>query len=136
MKAGGLQFNSFEIGSALSLTGFVQLFAQLVIWPMMEKRYSNIQILRMASVLMAVFSFALPFCHDYALTIISSVNGVYTPNEKSAVYCALVALISGKTVASVLGYIPVIILVNDSCPPNGSLGTVHGCGQVSASFMR
>lgn len=143
LKDGGLQFNSFEIGTALSITGFVQLFAQQIIWPFMEHRMSNAKVVRYASLIMLIFSVLMPTCADYARFIVTNDDGVYTPEQKSAVFWLLLTVLSGKTIASVLGkvslklgYIPVIILVNNSCPKNGSLGTVHGWGQISANLVR
>jgi hypothetical protein len=85
---------------------------------------------------MVIFALALPFCTDYARYLVSLHEGGYTQDDKTKVYILLSILLAGKTLSAVIGYIPVIILVNDSAPTPGSLGTVHGCGQVAASLMR
>jgi MFS family permease len=48
---GGLQFNPFEIGIGISITGFIQLTAQLVIYPTLESRMTQLQIFRFAGAL-------------------------------------------------------------------------------------
>jgi MFS family permease len=133
---GGLELNSFEIGVILSFSGFVQFTSQILLYPRIERYLGLIGTFRLASVLMVVFAIALPFCTDYARYLVSLHDGGYTQDDKIKVYILLSSLLAGKTLAAVIGYIPVIILVNDSAPTPGSLGTVHGCGQVAASLMR
>ncbi|KAJ3313769.1 hypothetical protein HDV04_001573 [Boothiomyces sp. JEL0838] len=130
---GGLEFTSFEIGMELSLTGFSQVFSLLVIYPLLEKRWSKIQMFKYSCIMIAVFSAALPYCSDYARAI---VDGYYTPNQKILIFVLLQLILIGKTVSAVLGYIPIMVLVNDSAPNSRSLGTVHGLAQVAAAFTR
>lgn len=136
LKAGGLQFTSFEIGLVLSLSGIVQLVSQLGIYPILERKLGLLNTYRLACVIMAVFSIALPFCTDFARSIVTSTDGIYTSGQKTAVFIMLFFLLAGKTFASVIGFIPVIIFVNDSAPSTKNLGTVHGFGQVAASLVR
>ncbi|KAJ2998860.1 hypothetical protein HDV02_003970 [Globomyces sp. JEL0801] len=136
LSAGGLQFTAFDIGTTLSISGFVELFGQIVIFPMLLKCLSLVNVFRISAALMAIFSIALPFCSDFARSLINTGTSEYTPEQKSAVFWLLFLLLAGKTLASVTGYIPVIMFVNDSAPTSSTLGTVHGCGQMTASFMR
>ncbi|KAJ3321366.1 hypothetical protein HDV06_004351 [Boothiomyces sp. JEL0866] len=134
LRAGGLQFTSFEIGLALSFTGFAQLFGQLLLYPYLEPKMSKEAMFRLASVLICFFAAALPFCSNFARYIIT--GEYYTDDQKIKVYILLQILLCGKTIASVLGYIPVMIMVNDSAPNDRSLGTVHGIGQIAAAVAR
>jgi MFS family permease len=136
LKVGGLQFSSFEIGLLLSFSGVVQIASQMFIYPACESRLGQLGTFKWAAIILAVFSFALPFCTDFARLLVTSDDGTYTGNQKAIVFGMLLFLLSGKTLASVMGYIPVIIFVNDSAPSTSSLGTVHGCGQVMASLVR
>jgi hypothetical protein len=81
---------------------------------------TQMQILRFGIVALSVSAFALPFCSDFARMMIDS---AYQP---IIVIVILLVLLSLKTVATVLGYVPVIIFVNDSCTELRYLGTVHG----------
>jgi hypothetical protein len=136
LREGGLQFTSFDIGFILSLSGVVQIISQIFIYPIFERRCGQKGTFKWAAILLVGFAFALPFCTDFARSIVTSSDGSYTSDQKAAVFGMLLFLLSGKTLASVLGYIPVIIFVNDSAPSPASLGTVHGCGQVMASLVR
>ncbi|KAJ3321365.1 hypothetical protein HDV06_004350 [Boothiomyces sp. JEL0866] len=126
LSHGGLEFSSFEIGMELSLTGFSQVFSLLVIYPLLEKRWNKVQMFRYSCIMIAVFSIALPYCSDYARAI---VDGYYTSNQKILIFALLQLVLIGKTIAAVLGYIPIMVLVNDSAPNSRSLGTVHGLAQ-------
>ncbi|KAI8899288.1 major facilitator superfamily domain-containing protein [Globomyces pollinis-pini] len=136
LKTGGLQLSAFDIGLALSFSGFVQIFGQVFIYPKLEKRLGVVGVFRLAGWMLSFFAFALPFCSDYARSIVKSPDGIYTSEEKSVVFGLLFILLAGKTFSSVIGYIPCIIFVNDSAPNSHSLGTVHGCGQIAASLTR
>jgi MFS family permease len=136
LREGGLQFTSFDIGLILSLSGVIQIVSQVFIYPVVERRCGQKGTFRWAAILLVIFSIALPFCTDFARSIVTSPDGHYTSDQKVAVFAVLFVLLSGKTLASVMGYIPVIIFVNDSAPTPSSLGTVHGCGQVMASLVR
>jgi hypothetical protein len=48
---GGLQLTPFLIGIGMAITGLFQIFGQLVIYPFLEKRMDNIQIFRIAVIL-------------------------------------------------------------------------------------
>ncbi|KAJ3337670.1 hypothetical protein HDU91_001405 [Kappamyces sp. JEL0680] len=136
LRNGGLQFDSFDIGVVMSLSGIAQVISQLVCYPYFERKYGLLGTFRIAGWIMAVFSFALPFCTDYARSIVTNPDGVYSSEEKVKVFLLLFFLLAGKTLGCVIGYVPVIILVNNAAPTASSLGTVHGCGQVAASLVR
>ena len=102
LSHGGLAFNSFEIGLALSLTGFVQVFVQLFIFPYLERTIGIVRVFRWAAILMAIFSLLLPFISDFARYLIGD-QGEYSPAQKQTVFWLLFALLSGKTLASVIG---------------------------------
>lgn len=101
IKSGGLGFTSFEIGFALSLTGFVQLFAQLVCFPPLEAWLGNVKLFKYASIGMIFFAGLLPFVSDFGRYI--SIDGIYNDVQKSYVFWMLVFALSCKTVVSVLG---------------------------------
>lgn len=141
LKAGGLQFSSFDIGTLLSMSGVIHLISQLIIFPILEAKLGLIKTFRAGAILMVFFAAMLPFCTDFIKTLLleipsSHVENPYTPNQKNSLFALLLFVLAGKTLSSVLGYIPVIIFVNDSAPNPQSLGTVHGCGQVAASLVR
>jgi hypothetical protein len=135
-KSGGLQFTSFDIGLIMSLSGIIQVISQLVIYPIFQKKFGFVGAFYWAAILMSIFSFGLPFCTDFARYLGTSDDGIYESWQKYSVFILLFFLLSGKTLASVMGYIPVIIFVNNSSPTPNSLGTVHGFGQVAASLVR
>ncbi|KAI8924177.1 major facilitator superfamily domain-containing protein [Entophlyctis helioformis] len=137
LRAGGLQFSSFDMGVVLSLVGVSQVFGQLVLYPMAERRWGYVGCFKLASVIMIVFSLILPFVGDYARAVADDpVAGVYSETQKLWVFVALMTVLSGRNIGSVIGFISVMVLVNDSAPGKHTLGTVHGCGQVAASFVR
>ena len=138
LAKGGLAFTSLEIGTILSLSGIIQVVSQLIAFPLFEKRFGLLGTFRIASLLLSLFSFLLPFTTDFAFFLGAgqSLPFSYTPSQKTSVSVLLLLLLAGKTVATVIGYIPVIIFVNDSAPNPQSLGTVHGTGQVFASLVR
>lgn len=147
LHKGGLSFSSLEIGTILSLSGLIQVISQLFLFPVFERKWGLLGTFRIAALLLALFSFLLPFTTDYALWIGSASDPLQNPNQKNSqvyplpfqkayVSIVLFTLLAGKTLATVIGYIPVIIFVNDSAPSPQSLGTVHGTGQVFASLVR
>jgi MFS family permease len=52
-EMGGLQLSPFNIGIGIAITGVFQLFAQLIIYPFLETRMNNIQIFRIAGILVS-----------------------------------------------------------------------------------
>ncbi|KAL2912472.1 hypothetical protein HK105_208044 [Polyrhizophydium stewartii] len=65
-----------------------------------------------------------------------TIEPVYSPEQKAWVFGALMFVLAGRNVGCVIGFIAVMILVNDSAPGQHTLGTVHGFGQLAASFVR
>jgi hypothetical protein len=78
-----------------------------------------------------VFALMLPFLTDFRKEI-----QMEPKSKKWLIFCLLSFLLSGKTIASVLGFISIIIAVNDSAASPASLTSVHAFGQVFASFVR
>ncbi|KAH6573462.1 hypothetical protein BASA60_006010 [Batrachochytrium salamandrivorans] len=145
IASGGLQFTSFDMGIVLSLVGISQVFGQLVVYPIAERWWGCVGCFRAASIIMIFFSTLLPFVCDLARQVIGNsemistdpiAGDLYTPNQKLLVYVALMFVLAGRNISMVLGFISVLILVNDSAPGPSSLGTVHGFGQVAVSFVR
>ena len=133
---GGLQFSSFEMGAVLSLLGIVQVIGQLILFPIAERKYGLVGSLKLASVTMVIFSILLPFVGDLARHVVTSPDGLYTFTQKAIVFNALLFVLAGRNFGCVIGYIAVMILVNDSAPGKHTLGVVHGFGQVAASLVR
>jgi MFS family permease len=109
LKYGGLQASAFEIGIVLSASGIAQLVAQIVIYPWMETRFGYVRTFRVASILFTVVAFSLPFISTVASKVVETNGGNYGSNEKLTVFIPLFIDIAFKTIASVLGYVPVII---------------------------
>jgi hypothetical protein len=78
-----------------------------------------------------VFALMLPFLTDFRKVI------QMDPKSKEwLIFCLLSFLLSGKTMASVLGFISINIAVNDSASSPAALTSVHTVGQLFVSFMR
>jgi hypothetical protein len=78
-----------------------------------------------------VFALMLPFLTDFRKEI------QMDPNPKKVlIFCLLSVLLSGKTMASVLGFISIVITVNDSASSPAALSSVHAFGQVFSSLAR
>jgi hypothetical protein len=75
----------------------------------------------------------LPFLSDIYSALDDRIDAI---SAKNIVFWTLGFLLSGKTIASVLGFISIIISVNDSAPSPASLSTVHAFAQVFSSFAR
>jgi hypothetical protein len=78
-----------------------------------------------------VFALMLPFLTDFAREIQMDAD-----SKKMLIFCLLSFLLSGKTIASVLGFISIVITVNDSASLPAALTSVHAFAQVFSSFAR
>eukprot|EP00842_Homolaphlyctis_polyrhiza_P005284 jgi/Hompol1/5757/HPOL_004681-RA len=136
IASGGLQFTSFDMGVLLSLLGVAQTIGQLVIYPVIERRYGYVGTFRISAIIVFVFSVILPFVGDLAHAIVRSPDGSYTREQKYLVFGVLFCVLGFRVVGVVMGYVSVIVLVNDAAPGKHALGVVHGFGQIAASFVR
>jgi hypothetical protein len=136
IEHGGLSFTASEVGFILSSLGIAQIISQIVCYPPLERILGLVKTFRLSCFLMIIFATILPFVNDAAKLLYNASDHSISFNSKVWIYVMLICVLSGRVVGCCLGYVSIMIIVNDSCLDTRNLGTVHGCGQVAAAFVR
>ena len=124
VRQGGFGFNSYAIGTALTVAGPVALFSQLVVYPQLIERYGSVKVFRNGVGAYGLCCFVMPVL---ALVRLSDLHGLV-----ATFVVTLYAIAS-----SVIGwsFVSIFVLINNSCYSH-QRGTVNGIGQTFASAGR
>ena len=122
---GGLGFSTRDIGVSITVTGAVSLVFQILAYPRLEARFSAKQLFRLG---LAVFILVHPTFPLLSKWILDQSPG-------SVLWTLLLVLLGVRTIASVLCFTSIMILINASAP-EGMLGSMNGIAQMGASAVR
>ena len=123
LLSGGLSLSSVQIGGVLASLGVIQLIFQFFIYPYIEHRICLLTSFKLACIGMAIIGISLPFLRDYALTL---GDNVLSSSSLVSVLCILLCMLIVRMISYVLGYISILVLLNNSALHPSHLALVHG----------
>ncbi|KAF1804084.1 major facilitator superfamily domain-containing protein [Mucor lusitanicus] len=129
---GGLGFSPNEIGIALSFAGVITLVGQLLVLPVLTKKYGLLRLFQM--VLFICIFLYLSQGIIRTLYYVPDFHG--ETNTKFWVWVGLLVSLTVKTIGHTICFTGCTILVNNACPRVDALGAVNGFSQCCASAMR
>ncbi|KAG2188678.1 hypothetical protein INT44_003817 [Umbelopsis vinacea] len=124
---GGLGWTSPDLAISLAIMGVVQLFAQFILYPMVNARISTMALYRMSLVLYIPLYMSCP--------VISHYGDLWGEEGASLVWYLMLLNLTVRFTLSTFSYTAIMLMVNNSAPVD-QLGTVNGVGQTSVSFVR
>lgn len=122
-EEGGINFSSTDIGYTYVINGAMLFFCQVAVFPPLAKRFGYLRTIQVAS-------FILIFVHPPV-----PVLGLVPFEHKWKVWVGLAFILAVRTICLNLCFAAVMILVNNSAPPNQG-GSVNGFAQTLCSGMR
>ncbi|KAK7959782.1 uncharacterized protein PG986_004636 [Apiospora aurea] len=120
---GGLGLRSASIGLWLSSFGVCGILLQLFIYPRIQARIGTRGVFRIALVLFPATYAAAPY--------LSLVAG-----DSAVRYVLLGLVVCAQIMARTMAIPSTVILLTESAPDKSVLGTIHGAGNMLASFAR
>ncbi|KAK8029751.1 MFS general substrate transporter [Apiospora rasikravindrae] len=120
---GGLGLRSASIGIWLSSFGVCGILLQLFIYPRIQARIGTRGVFRIALVLFPATYAAAPY--------LSLVAG-----DSAVRYVLLGLVVCAHIMARTMAIPSTVILLTESAPDKSVLGTIHGAGNMLASFAR
>lgn len=123
-EKGGFGFTSSQIGLMITLTGPINIFSQLFLYPYFVEKYGPLQVFRMGIIVYAICAFFLPFCTMGPLREMKLLSTVLVATGNSLL-----------TSAAGWCFICVFVFINNSCYSH-QRGKVNGLGQSCASLGR
>ncbi|KAK8112955.1 MFS general substrate transporter [Apiospora sp. TS-2023a] len=120
---GGLGLRSASIGIWLSSFGVFGILLQLFIYPRIQARIGTRGVFRIALVLFPATYAAAPY-----LSLVAS--------DGAARYALLGLVVCAQIMARTMAIPSTVILLTESAPDKSVLGTIHGAGNMLASFAR
>jgi MFS family permease len=123
-EKGGFGFSSSQIGLVITLTGPVNIFSQLFVYPFLVEKYGPLQVFRTGIKIYIVCSLLLPFC---TLGMLRDMGLLST----------ILVIVGNSILTSVAGwcFICIFVFINNSCYSH-QRGKVNGLGQSFASLGR
>lgn len=121
--SGGLGLRSATIGIWLSVFGIGGILLQLFIYPRLQKRIGTRGVFRIALFLFPVTYMAAPY-----LSLLAGGHG--------ARWVFLGFVVCAQIMARTMAIPSTVILLTEAAPARTVLGTVHGAGNMLASFAR
>uniref|UniRef100_A0A6T6N9G4 Major facilitator superfamily (MFS) profile domain-containing protein n=1 Tax=Timspurckia oligopyrenoides TaxID=708627 RepID=A0A6T6N9G4_9RHOD len=120
---GGLGLNSSEIGCALAVSGIAAIVFQLVLFPMIEKRYEIPVLFRASGVTAACAFLFLP------------ISGIWISVNAKLSWTLLLIAVCVQISAACACFACILMLVNNSANAQNR-GAVNAKGQAMAAFAR
>ncbi|KAI0408496.1 major facilitator superfamily domain-containing protein [Xylaria palmicola] len=121
--SGGLGLRSTTIGLWLSVFGIGGILLQLFIYPRLQKRIGTRGVFRIALFIFPVTYMAAPY-----LSLLAGDHG--------ARWVFLGLVVCAQIMARTMAIPSTVILLTEAAPDKTVLGTVHGAGNMLASFAR
>jgi hypothetical protein len=128
---GGLAMPPARIGLALSILGFIGIFTQLFLYPMISARLGTERAYKL-------FLTLFPIAYTLAPYISLLPSSSKPPLEATGpfVWAGITVVLAIQVMARTFALPGMTILVNNSCPHPSVLGTLHGIAQSISSGMR
>lgn len=120
---GGLGLQSPSVGLWLALFGMCGIFLQLFIYPRMQARLGTLGCFRVS-----LFMFPLAYLLAPYLALL--------PQEGVARWGGIAVVLWAQVMARTIAIPSTVILLTESAPNKGVLGTVHGAGNMLSSLAR
>lgn len=124
VKAGGVGFDSAEIGATLALSGILGTAISVIAFPPIERRVGTVVLYRLGMVMQVASVLTFPLGHAFALA-----------GGKQGTYLAAAVMLGVRCIAGMV-FVCNMLLVTRSAPCRRSLGTVNGLAQMVASASR
>ncbi|KAG0150827.1 hypothetical protein CROQUDRAFT_72747 [Cronartium quercuum f. sp. fusiforme G11] len=134
IEDGGLGLNMNQIGTTLSTSGSVAVLVQIVLLPILQRKYGTINLLRCVKL-------AFPICF-LSLPLIGHFTREACPDGKTGnSHSVLVAMVGMSITLAFkcfgnMSIVCITLLINASSPSPEALGTVNGLAQSCASLAR
>ncbi|KAI8327945.1 major facilitator superfamily domain-containing protein [Choanephora cucurbitarum] len=130
--SGGLGFSPNEIGLALSFAGVVTLVGQLVILPILTRKFGLLRLFQIV-----LFLLVFLYLSQGAIRVLYLVpDPSGRQDTKFWVWVGLLFSLALKTIGHTICFTGCTILVNNAAPRADALGAVNGFSQCCASAMR
>ncbi|KAI8617269.1 major facilitator superfamily domain-containing protein [Chytriomyces sp. MP71] len=123
---GGLGYQPPDVGICLSIIGFAALYIQMVLYPLLSRRYTPVTLFHTGAAL-----FPFPFI---LYPVISGILQPWLANPLLTRFLLLLNL-TLRQLCSTLCFTSIFILINNSAAP-GALGLVNGVAQTCAALVR
>lgn len=123
--SGGLGMKSAEVGSLISITGFVGIFFMLVFFPAIDGKYGSLVPWKIVSVCVPLFCFLIPyivFLHKF--------------DSSTIAYFGALAIYFFKAIVISTGFPAIQLMVQRSVVDRRTLGTVNGTSEMVAAVGR
>ncbi|CDH51879.1 mfs transporter [Lichtheimia corymbifera JMRC:FSU:9682] len=128
---GGLGLNSSEIGTVLSIGGFVTLFVQFFLYHRLTERLGTIRLFRSA-LFLSIFVYAVQGCVRY----LADIPDLHGNSTKTWLFAGLMTEMALKTICQTIAMTGSIILINNAAKRQDSLATINALSQCCSSAMR
>lgn len=119
--SGGFGWKSQTNGIFLALQGFLQMFAQIIVFPMLSKRLGSLR------------TFWITLCLYPVLYFIAPYTALLPEHLRVP---GLMIVLIGKVMFQSLSYPSLAIILTNSSPSKRVLGTLNGIAMSSASISR
>ncbi|CAE6442456.1 unnamed protein product [Rhizoctonia solani] len=124
VSAGGIGFNSAEIGMTLTLSGMFGTAIAVIVFPPLERRVGAVILYRFGMIMQILNVLAFPFGHALALA-----------GGRKGAYLGVAVVVFVRCIAGMV-FVCNMLLVTRSAPCRRALGTVNGLAQMVASASR
>ena len=128
---GGLALQPRTIGMALAILGFIGLFLQLGLYPLVTARWGTITTWRVALLCPPIAYTLVPY-----LAVVPSTHPSPHQADGPWVWLSLLGVLAVQVLGRTFVLPGAIILVNNCSPSSSVLGTVHGIAQSVSSAAR
>ncbi|KAI8334877.1 major facilitator superfamily domain-containing protein [Blakeslea trispora] len=131
-SSGGLGFSPNEIGIALSFAGVVTLVGQLLVLPVLTRKFGLVRLFQIV-----LFLLVFLYLSQGVIRLLYSVPDFHgQQGTKFWVWIGLLFSLALKTIGHTICFTGCTILVNNAAPRADALGAVNGFSQCCASAMR
>ncbi|KAH9808882.1 major facilitator superfamily domain-containing protein [Melampsora americana] len=132
LEDGGLGLSMNQIGTALSINGFVAVAIQMGVFPMLQRRLGTLRLFRSVLLFMPLSFMLLPVVRWIALRSTES-NG--PPPGASVALWGLICVLAIKSLTG-MAMVCISLLLNAAAPSKSSFGALNGLGQSCSALAR
>ena len=122
---GGLGFRPSTVGFAMSILGILGIILQLSLYPKVNARFGLLRSTRFS-----LFVFPLAYALAPYLSLLA------TPTTATMLWIGIILVLLLQVGARTFAMPGSILLINNSSPSPGMLGTIHGMGAATSSAFR
>ncbi|KAG2203040.1 hypothetical protein INT47_013256 [Mucor saturninus] len=130
-EAGGLGFQSGEIGTILSFAGSVMLFVQVFVLHRLTALFGLLHLFQLSLVSSALVFFAQGLCR-----LLYRIPDFHHEETKMWVWFGLVCCLTIKSLSQTIAVTTAVILLNNSVARSNTLGFINGFSQCCNAAMR